>query len=248
MQRPTSGSKGCLATSFQSDSVGFCKRESFACLPALVGVDRRTTMRRYRKGVGFVMDELAHYSRLDRNAKARLLHACEVMERTTKAAGRRNGLLGQTGLAVLRCLLLRFHNAGNGRCCPSYDAIQKETGFCRQTVATALERLESVGVLVVTRRLVRQLCQFSGRLVVRQGCNLYAFKDLPRLVPLDVRPKSARSFPPKPRVCLIGRNHNPVVQMIPTIDEVAELKAVFNESVIFGGDWRSKARAMFTKS
>lgn len=202
-------------------------------------------MRRYRKGVGFVIDELAHYSRLDRNAKARLLHACEVLERSTKAPGRRNGALGLHTLAVLRCLLLRFHNAGNGRCCPSYDAIQRETGFCRQTIARAISRLEAVGVLVVTRRLVRELCHSSGRLVVRQACNLYAFSCPSGLAKADIPAKAVRSFPKSQRVYGVGANHG---QIIKTDETGADIAGVFRERVPVDACWRTKARAMFTKS
>lgn len=209
-------------------------------------------MRRYRKGVGFVMDELAHYSRIDRNAKARLLHACEVLERSTKAPGRRNGALGLHTLAVLRCLLLRFHNAGNGRCCPSYQSMQEATGFCRQTIARAISRLEAVGVLVVTRRLVRELCHSSGRLVVRQGCNLYAFRNSFRKVwpkHLKVWPKlrqnSARTFPKSPRVYGVGANHGKIIK---TDETRADIAGVFRERVPVDACWRTKARAMFTKS
>lgn len=208
-------------------------------------------MRRYRKGVGFVMDELAHCSRLDRNAKARLLHACEILERTTKAKGRRNGALGLATLAVLRCLLLRFHNAGNGRCCPSYDALQGATGFCRETIARAIERLEAAGVLVVTRRLVRVFCQNSGTALVRQGSNIYAFRDLPARVPLKLSSKSWRIGATKPRVYGTDGKYK-------AITDIAEnsplaLKArpmpewLSKPSVPCDADWRTKARAMFSK-
>lgn len=130
-------------------------------------------MRRYHRGVGFVMDVSRHATMLDRNQKARLLHACEVMERKTKGKGRRNGVLGIPALIVLRALLLKFHGK-SGQCFPSYDALQAVTGLCRQSIARAIANLEAAKVLTVTRRLVRFVGEL-GVVCVRQGSNIYGF-------------------------------------------------------------------------
>ncbi len=132
-------------------------------------------MRQYRKGVGFVMDEARHFTPLDRNQKARIIHVVETFERTTKAKGRRNGDIGIPATIILRMLLNGFHNARSGRCCPSYETIRKRTGFCRATIAKALAALERLGVLVITRRLVR-VRSAIGEVVVRNGSNLYGFQ------------------------------------------------------------------------
>ena len=78
---------------------------------------------------------------------------CEALERRTKGPGQRNGQLGYTGLAVLRALIFGFLNRATGALYPSYDAIQRRTGFCRSSIAHALARLERCGVLTITRRL-----------------------------------------------------------------------------------------------
>jgi hypothetical protein len=52
-------------------------------------------------------------------------------------------------------LLLTFHNGGSGQCNPSYAALQERTGYCRATIAKALQILEAMKVLTITRRLVR---------------------------------------------------------------------------------------------
>ncbi len=137
-------------------------------------------VQKYRKNAHFVMDVSKACTRLDRNQKAKLLRACEIMERATKRKGRRNGIIGIPGMIVLRCLLLQFHGA-TGLCCPSYTTIQRVTGLCRQSVATALSRLQRVGVLHVRQRLVR----IAG--VCRQASNLYSFSSVPRLVYLPGR-------------------------------------------------------------
>jgi hypothetical protein len=110
----------------------------------------------YRHGAQFVMDWRPHSRVLDRNERARILVLAEALERRTKMPGRRNGLLGYVGLAVLRCLMLGFLSARTGLCCPSYEAIMAKTGLCKSSVATGLARLERTGIVRIVRRLVRQ--------------------------------------------------------------------------------------------
>lgn len=123
---------------------------------------------KYRKNARFVMDVGKHVTRLDRNDKAKLMHAAEAMERLTKRKGRRNGVLGQPAIRVLRALVFRFHGP-SGLCCPSYTVLQRSTGLCRQSIATALKHLEGTRLLAITRRLVR----VKGKCI--QGSNLYSF-------------------------------------------------------------------------
>jgi hypothetical protein len=152
-----------------------------AVFGAAFGCARRSS-RRYRGGVGFVLDPLVKSTKLDRNAKARLIFAVEVLERKTKAAGQRNGCIGYFGMMILRALLLRFHGP-SGLCCPAIGTLQSVTGLCRQSIVNGLDRLEAIGVLVITRRLQRYRDDL-GVVSVRQGSNLYAFRELPALVPL----------------------------------------------------------------
>lgn len=204
--------------------------------------------RRYRRGVGFVLDVAKHCSTLDRNAKARLLVACEALERRTKAKGRRNGLIGYVGLQILRTLLLRFHGP-SGLCCPSIDTLQSVTGLCRQSVVNGLARLEAVGVLKIQRRLQRYRDQL-GNLAVRQGTNLYAFRELPALVPI-------------PRVYGAGGNHYPRQSRRQTTGQLQgqvtgpvaigvigaglpELSSVFKGKP--APDWRKSARALYARA
>lgn len=159
--------------------------------------------RRYRGRIGFVLDVSRHSTKLDRNRKARLLLAIEILERRTKLKGRRNGAVSIPGLTVLRALLLRFHGP-SGLCCPSIDTLRRVTGLCRQSVVAGLRRLETAGVLIVTRRLVR-VQDSSGTTLCRQGSNLYGFRDLSARIPLELGPKSVRLA----GVHGVGTNHNP---------------------------------------
>ena len=96
---------------------------------------------------------------LDRNDRARVLHCAEALERRTKRKHKRDGVLGQSALALLRCLLNHFQNVNSGRLDPSYTQMQKITGFCRETIAKALKALESAGILEIMRRIVRERCR-----------------------------------------------------------------------------------------
>jgi hypothetical protein len=68
---------------------------------------------------------------------------------------------------VLRALLCHFLDTKSGRCDPSYKQIQKQTGFCVQTIAVALKRLERAGILDITRRIVRKGMQVWNELTSR---------------------------------------------------------------------------------
>ncbi len=133
---------------------------------------------------------------LDRNARARLWMIAQNMERITKTKGARNGCLGAIGLTVLNCLLFGFLNANSGRCDPSYEALMKKTGLCRQSITNAIDRLESSGLITVTRRMMRFL--ENGIVVVRQISNAYVLAD-PALVTIPERPsdRTWRPFPPR---------------------------------------------------
>jgi hypothetical protein len=152
----------------------------------------------FRYGATFVRNPLEQSTPLDRNQRARLLYLAEHLERATKAKGRRNGCLGYVGLAVLRCLLLGFHNAKTGLCCPSYAAIQARTGLCRQSVARALQRLMAVGVLGVVRRLER--VAIDGIVRCQQATNLYRFIVPAGLVPVPLVVPRARAEKPAPTI------------------------------------------------
>ena len=91
----------------------------------------------------------------------------EALERSTKAPGQRDGVLGQSALMILRALLCHFLDTKSGRCDPSYKQIQKQTGFCVQTIAVALKRLERAGILDITRRIARKGAQLWNELIGR---------------------------------------------------------------------------------
>ena len=127
-------------------------------------------MKRFRRNAEYAIDSLC-FQPIDRNGRVRVIVQAEGLERRTKGKGCKSGVLKQSGLTVLRCLLFTFCAVPTGRCCPSYEAIREATGYCTKTIAGALFRLETSGLLRITRRLVRTK---SG---ARQTTNAYAFSE-----------------------------------------------------------------------
>jgi len=116
-------------------------------------------------------------SALDR---ARLWSTAVDMEAKTKSKGAPAGCFGASGLLVLNALLFRFANSESGRCDPSYSALQEATGFCRQTIADAINRLATSGIISVTRRWLRFRDPASGQMTARQITNAYSFAEATR--------------------------------------------------------------------
>ena len=109
---------------------------------------------------------------LDRNARARLIHFAEALDRRTHLPGRHGGVLKRTGLAVLKALVFGFLGAG-GRCDPSLDTLARLAGCARSTCAEALKRLEAAGLV---RRVARwRAVAANGGVVVVQLSNAYLF-------------------------------------------------------------------------
>jgi hypothetical protein len=110
---------------------------------------------------------------MDRNARARLIHFAEALDRRTHEPGQHGGVLKRTGLAVLKALVFGFHNLATGRCDPSLDTLARRAGCARSTVIEALNRLEAAGLV---RRLARwRAVAANGGLVVLQLSNAYLF-------------------------------------------------------------------------
>ncbi len=69
--------------------------------------------------------------------------------------GRKQGILKQSGMTVIKTLMLNFANGKTGACYPSYEAIAARTGLGRSTVADAIALLSDLGFIEVTNRVKR---------------------------------------------------------------------------------------------
>ena len=144
----------------------------FAHLPPITPMScespspREKCPNRWRKGS--VFDRGGEFRRpVSTKARALVMDRAEALERSTKAPGQRDGVLGQSALMILRALLCHFLDTKSGRCDPSYKQIQKQTGFCVQTISVALKRLERAGILEIKRRIERRGKQLWNELARR---------------------------------------------------------------------------------
>jgi hypothetical protein len=120
---------------------------------------------------------------LDRNAKTRVKEMARALLRKTEA-GRHYGVVTAKALAVLDALLWGFHNAKDGRCDPSYEAIAKRADCARSTVSLAIKALELAGVLSWVNRIIRErdherdlFGHWVTRWRITRTSNAYLFRD-----------------------------------------------------------------------
>ncbi|MBL8567203.1 MAG: helix-turn-helix domain-containing protein [Hyphomicrobiaceae bacterium] len=179
---------------------------------------------RFRNGAQFI-DPAAVATPLDRNQRAKLIYLAEALERRTKPRGRRNGVLGYIGLAVLKALLLRFANAKTGACYPSITQLCAVTGLCRAAVCDALARLERCGIIRITRRIVRtaieRVSPVTGALQkfvgVVQTSNAYSFSvdahsDMAAEAVEMLPPANGRPFPARRQRSLLDNLLNSLAE------------------------------------
>jgi hypothetical protein len=137
-------------------------------LPAVV----RQCPHHWRRGSVFDPGGRSFYRPISSNDRATVMARAETLERRTKERGNRDGVLGQSALAILRALLFHFLDCASGQLNPSYKQIQKKTGFCVQTIAQALRRLALAGLLEIHPRIERMRRQvwseFARRFVWRE--------------------------------------------------------------------------------
>ncbi len=115
----------------------------------------------------------ARFVPIPKKVAIRLYHKAVDWNRRGKLAGKHGGLIGSHVLLVLHTLIFDFLNHTTGRLDPSYNAIQRKTRLCRQTVARALARLKHLGIINWIRRCIEDTDQ-CGRFVLRQQTNAYA--------------------------------------------------------------------------
>jgi hypothetical protein len=73
---------------------------------------------------------------------------------------------------VLHTLIFDFLNFRSGQLDPSYAAIARKANVCQRTVATAIQRLKSLGILNWVRRCAESRAE-DGRFVLEQETNAW---------------------------------------------------------------------------
>lgn len=109
---------------------------------------------RYRRGSQFME---APQVTTDRNVLARIAFLADALERRTwavRAKGKHGGVLGRSGLTVLRVLLFVVSRR-EGRLYPSLETLARLARMSVPTVVSALKRLAIFGFVTVYRRIKR---------------------------------------------------------------------------------------------
>jgi hypothetical protein len=104
-----------------------------------------------------------------------LWHRARAFDRKTRREGGHGGVVGHTALQVLHALIFDFLNFRSGRLDPSYAAIAKAANVCERTVATAINRLRSLGILAWVRRCAERRRE-DGQYVLEQQTNAYGIR------------------------------------------------------------------------
>ena len=145
---------------------------SFAqCLPALPGVAGPKTFAAWPVWSGSIRQPIK-FKPLSKREAVRVWHRARDFDRQTRQPGRHGGRVGHSALQVLHALIFDFLNYASGRLDPSYAAIARKANVCERTVATALQKLRSLGILNWVRRCAESWK--DGRFTLEQETNAYA--------------------------------------------------------------------------
>ena len=131
---------------------------------------------------------------LAKKAAVKLWHRARDFDRQTRqpGSGRHGGAVGHAALQVLHALVFDFLNFRSGRLDPGYAAIARKANVCERSVASALKRLRSLGILNWARRCREERGE-DGGFRLRQETNAYAL-----LPPSDWRGYREPPVPPPP--------------------------------------------------
>jgi len=111
------------------------------------------------------------FTPLPKKMALKLWHRARDFDRQTHEPGKHGGAIGPSALQVLQVFLFDFINYTTGRLDPSYAAIARKANVCERTVADALQRLHSLGIITWIRRCSEEW--INGRYVRRQLTNAY---------------------------------------------------------------------------
>jgi hypothetical protein len=109
---------------------------------------------------------------MPKKAATRLWHRARDFDRQTRKKDHHGGAVGHSALQVLHALIFDFLNFRSGRLDPSYATIARKANVCERTVATAIQRLKSLGILNWVRRCAD--AWRDGKFVLEQETNAYA--------------------------------------------------------------------------
>lgn len=129
---------------------------------------------------------------IDRKAASRLFHRARDLDKRTHQPGRHGGVVGHAALQVLHALIFDFLNFRTGRLDPGYDAIAAKANLARSTIAVALKKLASLGILSWERRCSPATDEV-GRFQLKQETNAYTLHPESQWHGAEVRNEAAPS-------------------------------------------------------
>ena len=141
------------------------------CLPALPGFAGPKTYAAHPVWSGSTTEKV-RFPRMPKKQAVKLYHRARDFDRRTHQPGQHGGAVGHAALQVLHTLIFDFLNYATGQLDPSYGAIARKANLCERTVATALQKLKSLGILNWVRRCAEKWIE--GRYVLEQDTNAYA--------------------------------------------------------------------------
>src|SRR4051794_6707591 len=109
---------------------------------------------------------------MNRKQATTIWHKARRLDQRTGRKGRHGGMIGRSALAVLSVLIFDFLDYASGRLDPSQAAIARKARMCERTVATALQKLRSLGILNWLRRCHEERGPWGVRRV--QETNAYS--------------------------------------------------------------------------
>src|SRR3954463_10893563 len=123
---------------------------------------------------------------ITRKTAAAIWHKARRLDMRTSRKGRHGGMIGRSALTVLSVLIFDFLDHASGRLDPSHAAIARKARMCERTVAKALQKLKTLGILNWLRRCHEERGPWGIRF--KQDTNAYVITEPPLLTKDDPPP------------------------------------------------------------
>jgi hypothetical protein len=136
---------------------------------------------------------------ITRKTAAAIWNKARRLDMRTSRKGRHGGIIGRSALTVLSVLIFDFLDYASGRLDPSHAAIARKARMCERTVAKALQKLKTLGILNWLRRCHEQRGPWGIRF--KQDTNAYVITEPPILTKDDPPPPEPHEWgavPPLP--------------------------------------------------
>jgi hypothetical protein len=117
------------------------------------------------------------FAPISRKKATAIWHKARRLDQRTPRRGRHGGIIGRSALVVLSVLIFDFLDYASGRLDPSHAAIARKARMCERTVATALQKLKTLGVINWIRRCAEERGPWGVRL--KQQSNAYCLLSPP---------------------------------------------------------------------